>query len=48
MVACLAPIETYKEENMGTLKYAASASCISNVPRVNMDPRQVLIVQQKE
>ena len=47
MVACLAPIDIYQEENVSTLSYAARASCISNVPHVNMDPRLVLIQDQK-
>ena len=48
MVACLAPIDLYQEENLSTLQYAARASCISNIPHVNMDPRLLLILEQKK
>ena len=43
MIACIAPIDLYHDENISTLNYAARASCISNVPQVNMDPKQRLI-----
>lgn len=39
MIACVAPIDMYLEENISTLNYAARAGQISNVPLVNMDPR---------
>jgi kinesin family protein 4/21/27 len=39
MIACIAPIDIYTEENISTLNYAARAGCISNAPHVNMDPR---------
>jgi len=32
MIACVAPIDLYNDENISTLNYAARASCISNVP----------------
>lgn len=39
MIACLAPIDIYTEENMSTLNYAARAAKITNAPSVNMDPK---------
>jgi hypothetical protein len=39
MIACIAPLDLYTEENISTLNYAARASQISNAPSVNTDPR---------
>ena len=39
MIACLAPIDLYNEENISTLNYAARAAKISNAPSINMDPK---------
>lgn len=39
MIACLAPIDVYTEENISTLNYAARAARISNKPAINMDPK---------
>jgi hypothetical protein len=39
MIACLYPTDTYFEENISTLTYAAKASYISNKPIKNEDPR---------
>jgi kinesin family protein 4/21/27 len=39
MVACLAPIDLYADENISTLQYAARASVIANVPKINVDPK---------
>ena len=39
MIACIAHIDLYIEENISTLNYAARTSTIYNVPKVNMDPR---------
>ena len=47
MIACLAPIDFYTEENISTLNYAARAARISNAPSINMDPRQKQILEQK-
>ena len=35
MIACLAPIDEYVEENLSTLNYASRAAYISNVPTIN-------------
>jgi len=48
MIACVAPIDMYLEENISTLNYAARAGQISNVPHVNMDPRLRQISEQKQ
>lgn len=39
MIACLAPIDVYLEDNISTLNYAARAARISNAPAINMDPK---------
>ena len=39
MIACLAPLDTFIEENVSTLNYAARAAKINNKPTVNMDPK---------
>ena len=45
MIACIAPIDLYIEENVSTLNYAARASMISNAPAINMDPLQRKIAE---
>ena len=47
MIACLAPIDLYTEENISTLNYAARAAKISNAPSINMDPKLKQIIDQK-
>lgn len=47
MIACIAPIDLYTEENISTLNYAARAARISNAPSINMDPRLKQILEQK-
>ena len=47
MIACLAPIDVYTEENISTLNYAARAARISNKPAINMDPKLKQIIDQK-
>ena len=47
MIACLAPIDLYTEENISTLNYAARAAKISNAPSINMDPKLKQIIEQK-
>ena len=44
MIACLAPIDLYTEENISTLNYAARAAKISNAPSINMDPKMKRIM----
>jgi kinesin family protein 4/21/27 len=45
MVACLAPIDLYCDENISTLQYAARASTISNAPMINVDPKVRTIME---
>jgi hypothetical protein len=39
MFACLHPSDTYFEENLSTLSFAAKTSQIANTPLRNDDPR---------
>jgi kinesin family protein 4/21/27 len=43
MIACIAPSDFYFEDNLSTLAYATKASCISNDPVKNLDPKTKLI-----
>jgi len=43
MIACIAPSDFYFEDNLSTLAYATKASCISNEPIKNLDPKTKLI-----
>ena len=47
MIACLAPIDVFTDENISTLNYAARAAKINNKPSINMDPRLKKILEQK-
>ena len=47
MVACLSPSDRYFEENLSTLNYASRASQISNLPTKNIDPKMVMLTEQK-
>ena len=47
MVACLSPSDKYFEENLSTLNYASRASQISNIPTKNIDPKLVVMQEQK-
>jgi hypothetical protein len=43
MIACLAPVDTFYEENLSTLEYARQAGRITNQVTMNEDPRTRLI-----
>lgn len=43
MIACLAPSDSYYEENLSTLAYANKAIGISNEPIKNIDPKSKLV-----
>ncbi|KAG1655965.1 hypothetical protein FOA52_009392 [Chlamydomonas sp. UWO 241] len=43
MIACLAPVDTFYEENLSTLEYARQAGRITNQITMNEDPRTRLI-----
>jgi len=45
MIACLAPLDAYQEENLSTLNYAALTTKIVNRATVGEDPRAALIRQ---
>ena len=48
MVACLSPSDKYMEENLSTLNYASRASQISNLPTKNVDPKMLIMNDQKK
>lgn len=48
MIACLNPCDSYIEENLSTLEYAAKASCIYNQPIKNEDPKNKLIEELRK
>lgn len=48
MVACLSPSDRYIEENLSTLNYASRASMISNVPKKNIDPKLMILNDQRK
>ena len=48
MLACLNPCDSYYDENISTLQYAAKAGSISNMPTRNEDPRNLLIEELKK
>ena len=48
MVACLAPSDSFVEENLSTLNYAMKASFIANEPTQNVDPKVKLINELRE
>jgi hypothetical protein len=39
MIACVAPSDTFFDENLSTLSYATKAGYISNEPIKNADPK---------
>jgi hypothetical protein len=39
MIACIAPLDRFFEENISTLNYATRASYIANAPTKNIDPK---------
>ena len=47
MIACLSPSDRFFEENLSTLQYAARASQISNLPTKNVDPKLLILNDQK-
>jgi kinesin family protein 4/21/27 len=48
MIACLSPADRFFEENLSTLQYAARASQISNLPTKNVDPKLLILNDQKK
>jgi kinesin family protein 4/21/27 len=48
MIACIAPVDAFFEDNLSTLAYATKASCISNEPVKNVDPKSKVIKDLKK
>ena len=48
MIACLSPSDRYLEENISTLNYATKTSNIANAPIINIDPKILIINEQKK
>lgn len=48
MIACIAPLDNFFEDNLSTLAYATKASCISNEPVKNIDPKSKVIKELKK
>lgn len=44
MIACLAPVDVYSDENISTLNYAARAAKINNAPKINRDLKENIIM----
>lgn len=47
MIACISPSSMFYNENISTLNYASKASCISNKPIKNHDPKNKIIQDMK-
>lgn len=47
MIACLSPCDFFAEENLSSLQYAAKTSCIKNLPVKNVDPKLLVLNDQK-
>lgn len=43
MIACIAPLDSFFDDNLSTLAYATKAACISNEPIKNIDPKTKVI-----
>jgi kinesin family protein 3/17 len=48
MIAALGPADYNFQETMSTLRYAENAKKIKNKPKVNMDPKDALLMQYQE
>ncbi|CAG9319441.1 unnamed protein product [Blepharisma stoltei] len=48
MIACIAPIDDYFDENVSTLLYATKAGNIANEPIKNLDPKTKVIKELKK
>ena len=47
MIANLSPISKFIDENLSTLLYASKANSISNRPKINQDPKNIIINEQR-
>jgi hypothetical protein len=48
MIAAISPSSFNFEETLGTLRYAARANSIANIPKINEDPKDALLRQYEE
>lgn len=48
MIACIAPLDNFFEDNLSTLAYATKALSISNEPVKNVDPKTKVIKELKK
>ncbi|CAD8184136.1 unnamed protein product [Paramecium pentaurelia] len=48
MIACIAPLDTFYDENVSTLQYATKAAYITNIPVKNDDPKLKIINDLKQ
>ena len=48
MIAAISPSSFNYEETLGTLRYAARANSIANIPKINEDPKDALLRQYEE
>ncbi|OMJ89654.1 hypothetical protein SteCoe_8201 [Stentor coeruleus] len=48
MIACIAPLDSFFEDNLSTLTYATKALCISNEPIRNIDPKTRVIKELRK
>lgn len=48
MVACLSPADNNYDETLSTLRYANRAKNIKNKPKINEDPKDVLLKEYQE
>ncbi|CAD8104399.1 unnamed protein product [Paramecium sonneborni] len=48
MIACIAPLDSFYDENVSTLQYATKAAYITNIPVKNDDPKLKIINDLKQ
>jgi kinesin family protein 3/17 len=48
MIANISPLHANIEETLSTLKYASKAKYITNLPRINTDPKDALLLEYEK
>ncbi|XP_033150518.1 osmotic avoidance abnormal protein 3 isoform X1 [Drosophila busckii] len=48
MISCISPADVNYDETLSTLRYASRAKCISNLPKINEDPKDAKLRQYQE
>ncbi|CAK93488.1 unnamed protein product (macronuclear) [Paramecium tetraurelia] len=48
MIACIAPLDSFYDENVSTLQYATKAAYITNLPMKNDDPKLKVVNELKQ